>query len=374
MSSPIHAEATSKHRRGFSVASILSFMSGSADTQTTPIRTVRNSPEELQDSQTRVLLPAAKYPDPSAFSFPRISDGMDTKPLETALCKTTADVRATFSTSISSLAARQADLVKRMHALDSHAKQVLVTTHQRVKKSEKEAELLAGSERLSLLAEKSYTEVDRILKLFREVEMLLPREERIEQHGTHYDRLAPLLTISFSNVDVEVVPRPSKAISSLRSIQEHSPLTSTTKVTASPEVGPQKQGPSSITGPIEATPSPPPPPTTRLRLAPRKSRSNLRAPQIKTVPPLPSTQFSTALPTIERDNMSTRSSMASHRSIFSTISHFLGGQSSARTVNNEGMGPFGHRSAEETLRKISGSSLSGQGRKVSTASRSSMRM
>lgn len=285
---------------------------------------------------------------------------------------TTRDIRRTFSETISDLMRDQQELVAKMNAADAQVKQVLQNTNTRIKKTEKEAEVLAGSERLSILAEKSYEEVEKILKLFREIDGLLPAEERIGHHSSHYEQLAPLVTRVVQRrrptADPSRGAAATPAVSSLMAIQATSPkppaedlrpvpasvsATSTTPVIESPPVEPVQQ--------IGQKPDALPPP--RLRLAPRKSRSNLRVPQIKTVPPLPSTQLSTALPTVERDNMSTRSSVASRRSVFSTLSLFLGGQSSRRTVHDSSYAPLTHGNAEERLRKISGGSLLGQTRK-----------
>lgn len=357
-----------QHRQGFSVSSILSFLSGT-EIQTTPIRTINNGVSDMDDSPPRVLLPQANYPSASSFAFSRLCDDSSAHELEQSIGHATGDIRQTFSETISRLMREQHGLVARMNAADLQVKQVLQNTNSRIKKTEKEAEVLAGSERLSVLAEKSYEEVEKILKLFREVDELLPPSERIVHHKHHYKKLSPLIT--------RVTQRPSPAtrstsstapsptLLSLHSIQESVPAPEPVIAPVLAVVSPSVDTAQIVASPVVEQPDAVPP--QPLRLAPRKSRSNLRVPQIRTVPPLPSTQLSTALPTVERDNVSTRSSVASRRSVFSTLSMFLGGQSSRRAVHDSAYVPLGHGNAEERLRKISGSSLLGQTRKSSNS-------
>lgn len=360
-----------QHSQGFSISSILSFLN--SDAPVTPIRKVREAPSTASESPPRVLLPATKYPDPAAFSVDNLLKHVDTRPLDDALQATAADMQKTFSSTSSELAAGQLLLVKKMHETDSHTKSLLQMTHAHIRKTEKEAELLAGSERLSILAETCYDEVSKIIKLFAEIDSLLPSKERILHHSEHYPVLSQNIRRNHQtslSSQAWKSPRATRAISSLRSIQENSPAISSAASMRTLKSLIAEQAPVPPAREISPVQEPAPVQAPRLRLAPRKSKSNLRVPQIRTVPPLPSTRLDTALPNIERDNFSTRSSVVSRASVFSTVSQFFMGQSSRRTVHEgSNLGPRPHTSAEERLRKISGSSTLSRPRQVSTSSR-----
>lgn len=345
----------------------------------TPIRKVRDAHSDVDESPPRALLPITKVPDPLAFCFNRVLDHVDTRPLDEALESTVAHVQNTFSTTISELVEEQLVLIKKIQATDAHVKGVLQVTNSRVRKTEKEAEMLASSAKLSVLSETCFDEISKIMKLFAEVDMLLPVNERIQEHSGHYPALSQcILRLNKpppANPKWKTTKAASPAMFSLRSIQESSPAESsaaslrTLRSVVPPHVPPAPLPPESTVeaGPPESAAAQAPP---RLRLAPRKSKSNLRVPQIRTVPPLPSTRLDTVLPNVERDNFSTRSSIASRASVFSTFSQFFLGPAGRRTAHEaSNLGPGPNTSAEDRLRKISGSSTGRQSRTVSAASR-----
>lgn len=348
---------TGQHRQGFSISSILSFLS--SDAPVTPIRTVRHAPSASDESSPRTLLPATRYPDSNDFSARRLLEHVNTQPLQDAIEGTVGDLRISFSTTTNNLVSEQLNLIKKMHATDAQVKKTLQVTNSRVKKTEKEAELLANSEKLSILAETCFEEVSKILKLFAEVDALLPANERIREHSSHYPELSKCvkkLNRPRMHVPTWKSTSATSAITSLKSVRDGSPASSSAaslttlrsdaieSVTTAPTSSPAAETTSQAARP-------------RLRLAPRKSRSNLRLPQIRTIPPLPTTRLDTVFPNVERDNFSTRSSVASRASVFSTVSQFFMGPSSRRTVHEaSSLGPRQVVSAEERLRKISGSS------------------
>ena len=368
------------------VATLLSYVTRqSASEPATPIKVIRPDPTSTTSSPDRVLLPRATYPAKEEFKFAKLVESVDATGLIQAWRRTTDDVAASFAETIKSLTDEQHNLSAQISSTDTLAKSVLTTTKSRAKKTDKEAALLTGHEKLSVLAEKTYTSVENLIRLFRDIDDILPPSERIEHHKAHYQHLAPLIT-RFDEVFVR--PTPSRAVSALRDVQDMRHETATEQVVDAEEVHTEdalteasvedlqdNTSKVSTTNDQISTPVDPPPTTPLilkppdrllavskatiapptivtaptdsqhlqpLRLAPKKSRSNLRVPQIKTVPPLPSPQLSTALPTFERDNMSTRTSIASRRTIMSTISYFW----------NTPRKPPG--TAASRLRKISG--------------------
>jgi hypothetical protein len=153
-----------------------------------PIKTVVKQPEPSR----KVQLARVEFPAQADFAWSKLVDDVDTKALQVAVDAARKDAEDGFKDTIGMLTNEQHVLESRMKGLNELAHQTLNRTNTRFKNNQ--GLDLGILDRVTRVAEQLHDDIEGALKMFREIDQLLPERERIGIHANHYRVLAPLIS------------------------------------------------------------------------------------------------------------------------------------------------------------------------------------